>query len=84
MNEFLIWLDEKVTRFPMHVDMGYNENKEWCVFIYKAGCKDDYPNSKSEGNDAIICDVCDPDMSLAFAKAQCEVKQWFRDNVGGF
>lgn len=84
MSEFLKFLDEKVQDFPMHIEIGYNKTCDWGIYIYKQGCADDYPNSKRNGKDAIICNVQECDIELAFAKAQVEVKEWLSDNFGGY
>lgn len=84
MSEFLKFLDEKVSSFPMHIEIGYNKTCDWCIYIYKKDCASNYPNSKHNGQDAIICDVQHCDIELAFAKAQCEVKEWFSENCGGY
>lgn len=84
MGEFLIWLDKKSETFPMHIEIGYNKTTDWGIYIYKSGCADDYPESKRVGNDAIICDVQNCDVQLAFAQAQCQVKEWFSENMGGY
>lgn len=84
MNEFLKFLDEKVKDFPMHIEIGYNKTCDWGIYIYKKGCADDFPNSRRNGQDVIICSVQACDMELAFARAQVEVKEWFSDNCGGY
>lgn len=52
MDHFLRFLNEKLRNFPMHVEIGYNKTADWCIYIYKQGCTDRYPNSKKSGNDA--------------------------------
>lgn len=84
MNDFLKFLDEKISDFPMHIEIGYSKICDWRIYIYKKGCADDYPNSEKYGNDAIICNVQDGDMNLAFAKAQVKTKEWFLENCGGY
>lgn len=84
MQDFLKFLNEKLNNFPMHVNMGYNKTTDWCIYIYKKGCADDYPNSKRNGNDAVIADVQDCDMELAFARAHIKLKEWLIENCGGY
>ena len=84
MDDFLKFLDGKVTDFPMHVEISYNKTCDWSVYIYKKGCAGDYPNSSKSGNDAIICHVQSCDMELVFAMAQVAVKEWLSENCGGY
>ena len=84
MNEFLKFIDEKVHDFPMHIEIGYNKTCDWGIYIYKRGCASDFPNSRKNGDDAIICDVQSCDIELAFAMAHVEVKKWFSENFGGY
>ena len=84
MNDFLKFFDEKVTDFPMHIEITYSKICDWGIFIYKRDCADDYPKSKRSGNDAIICDIQDCDMELCFAKAHVALKEWLSENEGGY
>ena len=84
MQDFLKFLESKLSDFPMHVDIGCAKICDWCIYIYKKGCANDYPNSKRDGEDAIIVNVQDTDMELAFAKAHIELKEWLYENCGGY
>lgn len=52
--------------------------------MYKKGCAEDYPESKHEGNDAVLCYEQDGDMELCFAKAHVAVKEWLVEHYGGY
>lgn len=84
MNDFLKFLKEKVSDFPMHVDIHYDRTADWVIRIYKKGCAEDYPESKNNGNDAIIVFEQDLDMELCFAKAHIALKEWLLNNEGGY
>lgn len=85
MNEFLKFFDEKSQVFPMHLEITYNKHTDWMIYVYKKGMAQDYPNSgRTEENDAVIVDVQDIDMELAFAKAHVELKEWLLENEGGY
>lgn len=84
MNDFLKWLDKKRTQSAMHIEISYNKTCDWCIYIYKKGCAEDYPNSEHDKNDAIICNIQDCDINLAFAKAEIKTKEWFSENEGGY
>lgn len=84
MDDFLRFISEKVKYFPMHIEITYNKTCDWQIYVYKQGCAEDYPESESSGKDAIICSTQDGDIELAFAKAQCEVKEWLSANEGGY
>lgn len=84
MNDFLKFFDDKVSKFPMHLEITYSKITDWGIHIYKKGCASDYPKSEKRGNDALICCVQDSDMELAFAKAHCELKEWLLNNNGGY
>lgn len=84
MHDFLKFFDDKVSDFPMHLEIGYNKTVDWCIYIYKSGCASNYPKSEKSGDNAIICHVQDSDMELAFAKAHCELKEWLLEYNGGY
>ena len=85
MELFLKWLDEMSDNYSsMHVEIGHNKTCEWNIYIYMKDCARKYPHSKTSGQNAIICNIQSGDVELAFAKAQCEVKEWFLDNLGGY
>lgn len=84
MSEFLIFFDDKRKSFPMRLEIGYNKITDWVIYIYKKGCARDYPDSRSVCDDAVICQVQDCDMELAFAMAQVELKKWLLENEGGY
>lgn len=67
----------------VHVEIYYSKIVDWCICVKKVGCASDYPESKCVGDDAILCDVQDCDMELAFARAHVAVKDWLiRFNKG--
>lgn len=78
------FINKKLDNFPMHVSIGYNRTCDWGIYIYKKGCANDYPNSKRDGENAVIVDVQDCDMELAFARAHVELKEWLLENCGGY
>lgn len=84
MSEFLEFLDKLVERFPLHVEIYYSKIMDWCIRVTKVGCAPDYPGSPRDGDDAVLCNVQDCDMNLAFAKAQVEVKEWLSKFNGGY
>jgi len=84
MSEFLTFFDEKVKSFPMHLDIYYSKIMSWVITVTKKDCASDYPDSPHDGNDVIIVEVNEPDMSLAFAKAQVELKEWLLEYEGGY
>lgn len=84
MYDFLRFLNEKCRDFPMHAEIGYNKITDWCIYIYKKGCADDYPNSEKSGKDAVIVNVQDSDMELCFARAHIALKEWLLENEGGY
>jgi len=84
MEGFLKWLDKLTNDFPIHIEIGYNKITDWNIYIYKRGCASMYPDSRKDGEDAIMCGVQDCDIELAFAKAQCEVKEWLCEHNGGY
>jgi hypothetical protein len=84
MNDFLLFINNLVKRFPVHVEIYYSHICDWVIRVYKQGCAEDYPDSEKDGNDAVICYVQESDMELCFAKAQIAVKEWLADNDGGY
>lgn len=84
MSDFLLFMDELVKRFPLHVKITYNKTTDWVIYVYKKNCADDYPNSPKDGEDACVCLVQACDMELAFAKAHVDVKEWLLENEGGY
>ena len=84
MSEFLEFLDKLVEHFPLHVEIYYSKIMDWCIRVTKVGCASGYPGSPRDGDDAVLCNVQDCDMNLAFAKAQVEVKEWLSKFNGGY
>ena len=84
MSDFLGFLDKTVKDFPLHVEITYNKTCDWMIYIYKQGCAEDYPNSEKSGKDAVLVYVQDGDVELCFAKAHVALKQWLRENEGGY
>lgn len=84
MSDFLIFIDDLVHRFPLHVSITYSKTTDWEVYIYKKNCAEEYPDSLKDGNDAVLCHVQSGDIEYAFAQAQVEVKNWLIENEGGY
>lgn len=84
MAEFLKFVDDLTKRFPVHVSIYYSKIMDWCIKVTKVGCASDYPGSRREGADAILCDVQSCDIELAFAKAQLMLKDWLLVFDGGY
>jgi len=84
MEDFLIFVNKLRVRFPVHVEIYYSKIMDWCIKVYKKGCAEMYPESKHSEEDAIIVDVQDNDMELAFAKAHVAIKEWLMSNNGGY
>jgi len=78
VNEFFRFFNEMIERgYYMHLEIGYNKVADYCVRVYRKGLGED-------GKDLELCWAQDSDMELAFAKAYIEMKQWLRDNEGGY
>ena len=84
MNDFLIFVDELVRVFPVHVEIYYSKLMDWCITVTKRGCAADYPESQHAGDDAILVREQGSDMQLIFAKAHVELKQWLIKNNCGY
>lgn len=84
MNSFMSFLAEKVLDFPMHVEITYCKTTDWTIYIYKNGCANKYPGTKSSGDDAIIVYEQDGDFELCCAKAHVALKNWLSDHCGGY
>ena len=85
MSAFLKFIDNLCHRFPVHVEITYNKTCDWCIYVYKRGCAEDYPGSWNEGHgNAILCYEQDCDMELCFAKAHVAVKKWLCEHEGGY
>ena len=84
MSDFLRFLNEILKDFPMHIEISYNKTCDWGIYIYKKRCAQDYPNSESYDEDAIVVNVQDGDMELCFARAYVALKEWLSENNGGY
>lgn len=84
MSDFLKFFDDLVRCFPMHLEITYNKITDWCIEITKRGCAEDYPQSPSRGEDALLVFVQDGDMELCFAKAHVALKEWLFKHNGGY
>jgi hypothetical protein len=71
MIDFLLFIENLVTRYPVHVEISYSKVCDWIVHIWKAGVDD-------------ICCIQDSDMELAFAKAHVALKEWLLEHEGGY
>lgn len=71
MIDFLLFIENLIRRYPVHVEISYSKVTDWMVRIWKAGVDD-------------ICCIQDCDMELAFAKAHVELKEWLREHEGGY
>lgn len=84
MSDFLRFVNDLSKRFPIHVEIYYSKIMDWCIRISRLGCASDYPDSPHDGDDAVLCNVQDLDMELAFAKAHVEIKEWLSEYDGGY
>ena len=84
MYEFLMYFDEKVHDFPMHLNIYYSKIVDWCIEITKVGCASDYPDCLHDGNDVVIVREQDLDIGLAFARAHIALKEWLSEYEGGY
>lgn len=84
MNDFLKFIDELASHFPVHVSINYSKICDWEIYVYKKGCADDYPESPRIDDDAILCHVQSCDVELAFAMAHVKVKEWLCEYNGGY
>ena len=84
MTDFLKFIDDLRHRFPIHVEITYNKTCDWCIYVYKRGCSEDYPSSERNGNDAILCYEQDHNIEFCFAKAHVAVKEWMCEHEGGY
>lgn len=77
MQEFLNFVDEKRHGLPMHVEIYYSNDMDWCINVYVERYFED-------GRSLRIVDVQSCDIELAFAKAQVQLKEWLLENEGGY
>lgn len=77
MQDFLLFFDDMVSRYPMHLEIYYSKMLDWCIHIYKKGCGDD-------GKDLEILHVQNCDMQFVFAEAQVKLKDWLCEHEGGY
>ena len=84
MNEFLKFVNDLHSRFPVHMEIYLSRIMDWNITIYKQGCAKDYPNSAHDGDDAILVQVQNSDMEFCFAAAHVMLKEWLIENCGGY
>jgi len=84
MNDFLKFMDELKDCFPFHMEIYYSKIMDWCITVTRKGCAKEFPNSAHDGDDVIMVQEQDLDMELCFAKAHVAVKEWLRENNGGY
>jgi len=84
MTDFLLFLDDLVKNWPVHVDITYSKITDWNIVVYKKGCAEDYPESDYDEDDAVLVNVRDSDMQLCFAKAHVALKEWLLKFEGGY
>lgn len=84
MNDFLLFFDYLVKRFPVHLEITYCKTCDWRILIVKQGCARDYPDAKHIGDTVILVDLQENDMNLCFAKAHVALKEWLLEFEGGY
>lgn len=62
----------------MHMEVYYSHIMDWCIYIDKQGCADDYPNERNKGEDAVVADVQSCDNAIACAKAHGALRRWMK------
>ena len=78
IEEFFKFFDSQIKiGYYMHLEIGYNKVADYCIRVWRKGCKDD-------GTDLELVDVQDTDIELAFAKAYVQLKEWLIENEGGY
>lgn len=75
MSDFLLFMNSLRHRFPFHMEIYYSSIMDWCIKVWKEGCAKQFPNSPHDGEDAVMADVQDCDLTLCFAKAHAAVKK---------
>ena len=76
MSDFLRFFNEQVKHFPMHLAVRYSKRLDWCIEVWK--------KVNEDGKVITILEVQDSDMELAFALAHIKLKDWLRENNGGY
>lgn len=61
----------------MHFELYYSKTMDWCLKIWKKGCGEN-------GDDIVICNAQDCDLSYVLAKGEVAVKEWLLENNGGY
>ena len=84
MADFLLFVDNLRSWFPVHVEIYCSKIMDWNIKVYKKGCADDYPKSPHDGKDAVMCSVQNCDMEYCFAKAHTDLKEWLSEFEGGY
>lgn len=60
------------------MEVYYSHIMDWCIYIDKQGCADDYPNERNKGEDAVVTDVQSCDNAIAYAKAHGALRRWMK------
>ena len=84
MNEFLLFFNDKVRFFPMHLEISYSKTCDWIITVFKKNAARDFPKARRSGDDVTILYESDVDMELCFAKAHVALKEWLSDFNGGY
>lgn len=75
MNDFLRFYNRVANSNGFRLEIYHSSIADWCITV---GFKTTY----KDGED--IFTVQDCDVELAFAKAQVQLKEWLRENKGGY
>lgn len=76
MEAFLKFYNEIHYKKGFAMTIYHSSIVDWCITI---GYKSSHPKYGDE-----IVNIQEPDMELAFAKAQVELKQWLLENENGY
>ena len=76
--EFYNFFDEVQDYGSMHLKVYYSHIMDWCIYIDKRGCADDYPNERKKGSDSVVVDVQSGDNATACVMAHGELLRWMK------
>lgn len=70
------WL-QLVQSHTMHFDLYYSKTMDWYLRVWKKGCGEN-------GEDLVIIDEQNTDLSFLLATGEYELKNWLLENNGGY
>lgn len=81
MKVFIDYFEKKNKEFPMSLNIAYDNDCGWIIYVFKEDCGLIFPESSYNKNDAVIALIKDSDLGIGLSKTLVEMENWFDRNL---